>query len=173
MLPEGVMAYRAEEAEQSGTAYLKPIAGGVVPAQEGVILVGTLDAQGTAPTLINMLPVAGEQVVALSSNQFANSAMGDVVIGDYDYILANGSEGIGIYKAKPGTKLKQGKAYLSFLSATAARSFTMHFGAATAVDAPLAAPQAEAAVYDLSGRRITQAPKSGVYIVNGKKVWIK
>lgn len=173
VLPEGVMAYRAEEAEQSGTAYLKPIAGGVVPAQEGVILVGTPDDQGTAPTLINMLPVAGEQVVALSSNQFANSAMGDVVIGDYDYILANGSEGIGIYKAKPGTKLKQGKAYLSFLSATAARSFTMHFGAATAVDAPLAAPPAEAAVYDLSGRRITQAPKSGVYIVNGKKVWIK
>lgn len=173
VLPEGVMAYRAEEAEQSGTAYLKPIAGGVVPAQEGVILVGTLGAQGTAPTLINMLPVAGEQVVALSNNQFANSAMGDVVIGDYDYILANGTDGIGIYKAKPGTKLKQGKAYLSFLSATAARSFTMHFGAATAAGAPLVAPQAEAAVYDLSGRRITQAPKSGVYIVNGKKVWIK
>lgn len=174
VIPEGVKAYYAKEAEQEGSLYLKPVESGVLPAQEGVILVGELGEGGQAVTLASMLPVAGEQVVAISNNEFANSAMGDVVIGDYDYILANGTEGIGIYKAKAGTKLKQGKAYLSFVSATAARSFVMNFGSvATDVETTLTESALENTIYDLSGRRVNEVTKGGIYIVNGKKVFIK
>lgn len=174
VIPEGVKAYYAKEAEKEGSLYLKPVESGVLPAQEGVILVGELGEGGQAVTLASMLPVAGEQVVAISNNEFANSAMGDVVIGDYDYILANGTEGIGIYKAKPGTKLKQGKAYLSFVSATAARSFVMNFGSvATDVETTLTESALENTIYDLSGRRVNEVTKGGIYIVNGKKVFIK
>ena len=174
VIPEGVKAYYAKEAEQEGSLYLKPVESGVLPAQEGVILVGELGEGGQAVTLASMLPVAGEQVVEISNNEFANSAMGDVVIGDYDYILANGTEGIGIYKAKAGTKLKQGKAYLSFVSATAARSFVMNFGSvATDVETTLTESALENTIYDLSGRRVNEVTKGGIYIVNGKKVFIK
>lgn len=174
VIPEGVKAYYAKEAEQEGSLYLKPVESGVLPAQEGVILVGELGEGGQAVTLASMLPVAGEQVVAISNNEFANSAMGNVVIGDYDYILANGTEGIGIYKAKAGTKLKQGKAYLSFVSATAARSFVMNFGSvATDVETTLTESALENTIYDLSGRRVNEVTKGGIYIVNGKKVFIK
>lgn len=174
VIPEGVKAYYAKEAEKEGSLYLKPVESGVLPAQEGVILVGELGEGGQAVTLASMLPVAGEQVVAISNNEFANSAMGDVVIGDYDYILANGTEGIGIYKAKAGTKLKQGKAYLSFVSATAARSFVMNFGSvATDVETTLTESALENTIYDLSGRRVNEVTKGGIYIVNGKKVFIK
>lgn len=174
VIPEGVKAYYAKEAEQEGSLYLKPVESGVLPAQEGVILVGELGEGGQAVTLASMLPVAGEQVVEISNNEFANSAMGDVVIGDYDYILANGTEGIGIYKAKAGTKLKQGKAYLSFVSATAARSFVINFGSvATDVETTLTESALENTIYDLSGRRVNEVTKGGIYIVNGKKVFIK
>lgn len=173
VIPEGVKAYYAKEVEQEGSLYLKPVESGVLPAQEGVILVGELGEGGQAVTLASMLPVAGEQVVEISNNEFANSAMGNVVIGDYDYILANGTEGIGIYKAKAGTKLKQGKAYLSFVSATAARSFVMNFGSvATDVETTLTESALEK-IYDLSGRRVNEVTKGGIYIINGKKVFIK
>lgn len=174
VIPEGVKAYYAKEAEKEGSLYLKPVESGVLPAQEGVILVGELGEGGQAVTLASMLPVAGEQGVEISNNEFANSAMGDVVIGNYDYILANGTEGIGIYKAKAGTKLKQGKAYLSFVSATAARSFVMNFGSvATDVETTLTESALENTIYDLSGRRVNEVTKGGIYIVNGKKVFIK
>lgn len=167
--PLGVTAYYANEAERDGALYLKAIENNIIPANEGVILVGDKGISQTA-----MLPVTTEYIVELENNVFSNSAKGDVTMGEYDYILANGTEGIGIYKAKTGSKLKAGKAYLSFTNATSARNLTMHFGGISSnIVSVSTSDRVDTPVFDLSGRRLNKVSKNGVYIINGKKLYIK
>ena len=111
----------------------------------------------------------------ISINKFANSASSSVVMLDNDYILANGSQGIGIYKAKAGTTLKQGKAFLRFGTNTSLPSLVMKFGGnTTGVEGiPTEEANAQQVVYDIYGRRVNEVTKGGIYIVNGKKVFIK
>ena len=167
--PLGVTAYYANEAERDGALYLKAIENNIIPANEGVILVGEKGISQTA-----MLPVTTEDIVELENNVFSNSAKGDVTMGEYDYILANGTEGIGIYKAKIGSMLKAGKAYLSFTNATSARNLTMHFGGTSSnIVSVSTSDRVDTPVFDLSGRRLNKVSKNGVYIINGKKLYIK
>lgn len=174
VIPGGVTAYYAKSAnsaEEDGMLNLKAVEGNVLPAGEGVVLIG-----GKSVNVAQMLPVAGETVTAFEEglNKFANSANSDVELGDNAYILAKtADEGIGIYKAATGGKLQQGKAYLDFSASTVAR-FVLNFsGVATDIEgAPTVAPSQQV-IYDLSGRRVNAVTKGGIYIVNGKKMIIK
>lgn len=170
VIPQGVTAYYAKSAEVAGMLNLKAVEGNVLPAGEGVVLIGE------SANVAQMLPVAGEIVTAFEEglNQFANSAYSDVVLGDNAYVLSKTTaEGIGIYKAATGGKLQQGKAYLDFGASTVAR-FVLNFsGVATDIEgAPTVAPSQQV-IYDLSGRRVNAVTKGGIYIVNGKKMIIK
>lgn len=150
--------------------YLKAIEEGLaLPANEGVILVGNVDVKAS-----DFVPATTE-TVAVIDNKFSNSAAASVVMENNDYILANGNEGIGIYKAQAGTRLKQGKAFLRMGSTSNAPSFIMNFGGnATGVEITLTdGATGEQVVYDLYGRRVTEVTKGRLYIVNGKKVFIK
>lgn len=164
-LPDGVTAYYAAEAEEAGQLILKPVDGEAIPGKQGVVLIGN-----TAK--ITMLP-AIETVATISGNVFAHSADGTVTMGANAYILANGGQGIGIYKATEGSTLKQGKAYLNF-TGSSANSFVLNFsGVTTDIEgAPTVAPSQQV-IYDLSGRRVNAVTKGGIYIVNGKKMIIK
>ena len=88
-----------------------------------------------------------------------------------DYILANGGQGIGFYKAKQGSTLKQGKAFFRLPAGAAPLSLVLKFGGNTTdidfigtdmdnVDEP---------IFDVYGRQVTQILKGRVYIKNGKK----
>ena len=95
-------------------------------------------------------------------------------MGENDYILAKGDQGIGIYKAESGTTLKAGKAYLSFENAQQVKSFVMQFGGTpTGIEDLLFGTPNTQDIYDLSGRRVTKVTKGGVYIKNGKKFIVK
>lgn len=168
VIPGDVTAYYAKSAQEEGTLNLKAVEGNVLPAGEGVVLIG-----GKSVNVAQMLPVAGENVATISGNEFEHSATGPVTMGANAYILANGGQGIGIYKATAGTTLKQGKAYLDFGTSTVAR-FVLNFsGVATDIEgAPTVAPSQQV-IYDLSGRRVNAVTKGGIYIVNGKKMIIK
>ena len=170
VIPEGVTAYYATQEYTGSTLYLKAIEEGLaLPANEGVILVGNVDVKAR-----DFVPATTE-TVAVINNKFSNSAAASVVMENNDYILANGNEGIGIYKAQAGTRLKQGKAFLSMGSTSNAPSFIMNFGGnATGVEITLTdGATGEQVVYDLYGRRVTEVTKGRPYIVNGKKVFIK
>ena len=95
------------------------------------------------------------------------------------YVLANGEDGVGLYKA---TKIQQNgnswlnnafKAYLPASNVTSdARFLIFNFGEDTetaieSIDAENGNVKAE--IYDLAGRRVQNAQK-GVFIVNGKVV---
>ena len=170
VIPEGVTAYYASQEYDGNMLYLKAIEEELaLPANEGVILVGNVDVKAS-----DFVPATTE-TVAVIDNKFSNSASSSVLMENNDYILANGSQGIGIYKAQAGTTLKQGKAFLRMGSTSNAPSFIMNFGGnATGVEITLTdGATGEQVVYDLYGRRVTEVTKGRLYIVNGKKVFIK
>ena len=100
--------------------------------------------------------------------------------GDYtNFILTNGSTGIGFYKTSGGT-IAAGKAYLQLPTVSSTRDITMNF-----VDDDVTGisdmnceklDASKAAVYNLKGQRLQSTDnirQSGIYIVNGKKVVVK
>jgi hypothetical protein len=120
------------------------------------------------------IPATGETGADLT-NKFSNSATGSVDMGDYDYILAMGDEGIGFYRATPGSTLKQGKAFFRILKSNTPLSFVLRFGGNTTdIDAvTTGTPSDNELIYDIYGRRVTEVKKGNIYIKNGKKFFVK
>ncbi len=87
------------------------------------------------------------------------------------YVLANGGEGVGLYNYT-GTNLAKGKAYL-FVAGGGAKALTFDFsGAETAISDVKGNNLNNASVFDLSGRRVSNATR-GLYIMNGQKILVK
>ena len=169
-VPKGVTAYYATEKDARHIVRLKAVPNGIVPANQGVILVGAVNKTQA------MLDVDYRTEVTAESNIFRNTASGPTDMGTNCYVLAKSTEGIGFYHATPGTTLSQGKAYLDY-SGSSVRAFTLSFGdddVTTGISNIEADGNAEnAPVYDLSGRRIAQPSGRGIYIKNGKKYFVK
>lgn len=123
-----------------------PVAADVVSTSEDNMFVGTL-------TDINNLPTDGD--------------------GYTNYILNNGSNGLGFYRANNQT-VAAGKAYLAVPAASAAKiSFFSIDGETVGIEGIESNEEAEEDVYyTISGQRVT-APTKGLYIKNGKKVIVK
>ena len=86
------------------------------------------------------------------------------------YVLQNKGDGPMFYKIGDAStfSIQPGKCWLTLppsLQATAA----FHFGESTAIDHVQQAPKSTK-IYDLSGRRINDIPRRGVYIIDGQKV---
>ena len=140
-----------------------------IPAAQGAILAGN----GTAT-----LSIVDEVSSDWSGNLLKGTSVNTYVEGDA-YVLSN-KNGIGLYKAdlnknaagETGTTHflnNAGKAYLPASAVTGnARFLSLDFGTETAIES-VESVENNAAVYDLSGRRVQKAQK-GLYIVNGKKV---
>ena len=169
-VPAGVTAYYAKEKDANHIVRLKAVPDGIVPANQGVILVGAVNKTQA------MLDVDYRTEVTAEGNIFSNTASGPTAMGTNCYVLANSAEGIGFYHATEGTTLSKEKAYLDF-SGSSVRAFTLSFGdddVTTGISNIEADGNAEnAPVYDLSGRRIAQPSGRGIYIKNGKKYFVK
>lgn len=178
IVPETVTAYYAEAVEQGNAATLKKVRG-AIPANEGVVLVGETDFKEN----IKMLPAASETLAEIkeggaegkANNFLKGTGASNVTMEVADYILARGNQGIGFYQASPDSKLKAGKAYFRFASVLQARNFVLRFGGDTTdiEDTTLAPAVDNDAIYDLSGRRVNEVTKGGIYIKNGKKFIVK
>ena len=148
-----------------------------VPANTGVILKYKEGIQSNGCVYLPIQATTEENVTSLLRGSLA-----DKLVGDDAYVLSKPANGtIGLYKATKNqdgnTWLNQGfHAYLPANYITGiggARVLTFNFDdnaetGISAVEIEEAAP-ANAAIYDLSGRRVQNA-KSGLYIINGKKV---
>ena len=172
--PEGITAYYAETITEgdSKVATLKKMRT-AIPANQGVVLVGEVGVSGN----FKMLPAAGEDVPAVLNNRLSATGAQSVVMSQsgVDYILGRGSKGAGFYKAKAGSMLAAGKAYFHFENAAQVRNFVLRFGGETTdiEDAVLAPATDDDAIYDLSGRRVNEVTKGGIYIKHGKKLIVK
>lgn len=150
-LPEGVMASRLEVVD--GKVKLSPVEGNV-PKNTAVLLKGepnatvqlTLVPNGTTAPLTGNLLTGGAEPTALTTPVYALKKSAPSFIKVSDYMPA--------FKAYFTATENQVRELLD-------RGLTGVVSVATeAEDAP---------VYDLSGRRVQQTTKGGVYVTNGKK----
>lgn len=172
VIPTGVRAYYAQTAEASTGISLAEISSGTIPANEGVIITATTATPGYfAPATVS---------TSITGNQLSNSAGAEHAIVEHDYILATANEVTALYKAKVGgSALKMNKAYLNLGSALSP-SFKLSFDgeltgiASTLLNADESDPLgSKTPVYDLSGRRVAQPMRGGIYIRDGKKFIVK
>ena len=172
VIPTGVRAYYAQTAEASTGISLAEISSGTIPANEGVIITATTATPGYfAPATTS---------TSITGNKLSNSAGVAHAIVDYDYILATANEVTALYKAKVGgSDLKMNKAYLN-LGIVLSPSFKLSFdGELTGIASTLLNADesdslgSKTPVYDLSGRRVAQPMRGGIYIRDGKKFIVK
>lgn len=145
----------------NGKAELTEVTG-KVPAGTGLILKGTVEQNYAIPYAIGEVGVVTNKL---------EGVLNDTEIGgnDLDYILKDGK----FVKASAGM-LSAGKAYLK-LDAALARGVVEIDGDATGVGAVLTNSEeriVKSEVYNLQGQRISQ-PAKGLYVVDGKKVFVK
>lgn len=185
VVPRNVKAYYVSASEGAGgqaTLVAWPAAPNgqqVLPASTGVILTST-DADAT---LAALTPATSETVNALpsgSTNLLQNTAAGPhTFAANEGFILAKGTYGVGLYKAKAGSTLARNKAYLDYSNPTQSVSTAvrMVIGGNTPTDITHLMPQEDvdeqAPIYDLSGRRVQHTVKGGLYIRNGRKFIVR
>ena len=93
--------------------------------------------------------------------------------GENVYVLANKTQGVGFYKWTGGW-LGKGRVYLPSANGTNARSFIgFNLDETTAISSLQSDKKSVEGIYSLSGQRVLQPKKGGLYIVNGKKMVIK
>ena len=94
------------------------------------------------------------------------------------YVLANGENGVGLYKDEldGGTfRNNANKAYLPVVAeadanAVASYSFNFDWAGTTGIEGVVAEGAENGAIYDITGRRVKAITAPGIYIVNGRKV---
>ena len=147
--------------------HLNPVSG-TIPAGTAVVLKYT-DAVKTAGSLSF---ATAADVASISGNVLAGQANTIAASGITNpYTLQNPATGIGFYPYN-GTNLNGFKAYMTTGTTTVRGFLFEEDGTTTSIDTlETATPNAQT-IYDLSGRRVSKAQK-GLYIVNGKKVYIK
>ena len=163
-VPEGVKAYNVKEAVTGTNSVQMEEVNGGIPAGQGVILV--------SQNANAIMPVATAEVTSFPS-VLKGAASAPVTMGANDYVLATVDGATQFYKATNASVLKLNKAYLQLTSATAA-SIKLNFGGeTTGIEETTIAKNANDPVYDLSGRRVQNMIKGGIYIQNGKKFIVK
>ena len=152
---------------------LEEITDGIVPANTGVVLFSE-SAQNNVAIPVATTAATGDfsdnDLIGINVTTKIAEA-GDA--GKTNYIFANGTKGVGFYKATAsGAKLGAHKAYLSTTATAAtARDFLGFDEDVTAIES-VKTQKAEGEFFNLAGQRVAQ-PAKGLYIVNGKKVIIK
>lgn len=171
-LPQGstVKAYYASQAA-GNVLKLEEITGGIIPANEGVILHNTDAAEAANISLAITTAEAtltGNQLEGVTAKREGYTKLNN-------YVLAKGNKGIGFYKAN-FTAIAANKAYLPSGNITNAQGVMMAFSfgdEVTGIDNVNAAEAVAKKYYDLQGRRVLY-PAKGIFVTeDGQKVLFK
>ena len=141
----------------------------IVKSDEGVVLKQVTESSEPTTTIIMTLTET-TPTGNFSTNNLKGS-MTEITNPGNAYVLNKGEQGVGFYKLKDTGTIGANKAYLTY-SGSLARGF---FGLDETTDVNEVRVKMEderGEYYDLQGRRVAQ-PTKGLYIVNGKKVFIK
>ena len=167
IIPNDVEAYAVTEAG-NGVAEMTQVTG-VLPAKQAVILKGVAKDYEFAYT----------NETATVEGNLLKGTLFNTNIAEEAYVLGNNG-GVGLYKAilnqNEGTAFlnNANKAYLlaTDVENTPQGTLRFKFGETTGIEGVIEGINANAVIFDLSGRRVAKMQK-GIYIVNGKKVYVK
>ena len=140
---------------------------GVVPASAGVVIKSDNKAANivlTANTKSAATALTGNQLVG-TTEEIAFSELTDKLV-----FGVTAQNHVGFYTAGGSAALPANRAYLPTSVLGGENAVAMNFGGnVTGINAVVKADKANAAIYDLTGRRVTRTVKGGLYIQNGSK----
>ena len=149
-----------------------------VPAETGIVLNSTTPGE----YLLNIDNISTQD--SDIQNNMLTGSLSDVPLSiEYDgeivnlhcyYLIFGAYEDVpGFYNPiSTAEVLKANKAFFNTIGGMATNSLKMNFGEATDIENVETQQDGQKVIYDLSGRRIT-TPQKGLYIINGKKMYIK
>lgn len=140
---------------------------GVVPASAGVVIKS--DSKATS---IVLTANAKATATALAGNQLEGTTE-EIAFSELTDKLVFGvttQNHVGFYTAGGSAALPANRAYLPTSVLGGENAVAMNFGGnVTGINAVVKADKTNAAIYDLTGRRVTRTVKGGLYIQNGSK----
>lgn len=165
----GTTIYKAKLDEANNKVLLTEVEGDIIKAGEAVVLNSTSGS-------IELSSAASAGTGDYSDNDLKGGS--SVAAGNVPYTLANSTNGLGFYKFDIANyTLDPYKAHLEVASSGARKYYGFRDGDdnTTSIKTPVAVTeQGDAAVYDLTGRRIEGYQLNrGVYVKNGKKFIVK
>lgn len=162
-LPEGVTAYKAGNVVDNDlNIIVYKSAGDVLPANTPVLLTATSAGEKT---------FAPATYAAAEGTGFQGTLSAKAVTATNTYILSNnGGETVKFFALdETNNTINANKAYL-VVPGGKAQALNFNFGSTTGIqNAAVEGVNANAPLFDLSGRRVVKAVKGGIYIQNGKK----
>lgn len=161
-IPENVQAYTASFADNKVT--LTPIEG-TIPANTGVVIEAAEGTYNFAITTTDATATSDLRGDVATANVDAASAA--YILGKTD------AQGVGFFKLNSTDRaIKGGRAY--YVAPNGAAAAYLFNGNVTGLEAiKTALNDANAPIYDLSGRKVAKAVKGGLYIKNGQKFIVK
>ena len=140
---------------------------GVVPANAGVVIKSDSKAENivlTANAKAAATALTGNQLVGTTEKIAFSELTDKLVFG------VTAQNHVGFYAAGGSAALPANRAYLPTSVLGGEKAVAMNFGGnVTGINAVVKADKANAAIYDLTGRRVTRTVKGGLYIQNGSK----
>ncbi len=173
-VPAGVNAYIITGAADGYVTKEQIAEGEVIPANTGVLLENAGEHKFAKTVSYNY---------TLAGNLLNGSVENRYVEGDA-YVLANHeTEGLGFYKAELNKDAEgnegtthflnnAGKAYLVLPTTASLNSYSLRIPGTTGIEEVEIRNEKEE-IYDLTGRRVNEITKAGVYVVNGRKILVK
>ena len=165
-----IKAYVASDFD-SGTNTLTLTRVTEVPAGEGLYIVGTAGSyeipETTTGAVYSNLLKGVTRATTIYPTETSNNT---------NFILSNGSYGVGFYTLSAEGELAGGKAYLQLPTASVAgvKALNLVFDDddATGINSNPVLSKVEGAIYNIAGQRIRTIQK-GLYIIDSKKIFIK
>lgn len=144
---------------------------GVVPASAGVVIKSDSKAANivlTANAKSAATALTGNQLVGTTEEIAFSNLTDKLVFG------VTAQNHVGFYTAGGSAALPANRAYLPTSVLGGENAVAMNFGGnVTGINAVVKADKANAAIYDLTGRRVTRTVKGGLYIQNGSKFVVR
>ena len=142
----------------------------------GIYLTGTPNATYIIPIIDYSHNHSLNMLVGVLEKTTVYATSGDGLYANYRYVTKTGDTSPKFYQsAAGGASVSAGKAYLqiplAWLGGNASKAIKIRFDEGEIINDNEEAVE-EVIYYDLQGRRV-ENPSNGIYIVNGKKVWVK
>ena len=180
-VPTGVTAYYVTASGINGTVATLTEVGSVIPANTAVILNGEA---GTYNFVYTTNVNANASTIAADNKLQGTLVNGYIAAGTSTcYALAVVNNKVGLYQVTlnvDGTGAtgtthflnNANKAYMSVATGSGIKGFTFKLNDPTGIEMNTV-EQKDNSIFDLTGRRVEKVTSTGLYIVNGKKIFIK